>query len=299
MTGTVFNIQRFSIHDGPGIRTTVFLKGCPLDCFWCHNPESKRPEPELLYSPAQCIGCGRCADVCPTGAQSCDEGLHRLDRALCTRCFRCVDACPSGALERAGRDMTVAEALAEVERDRPFYERSGGGMTVSGGEPLAQYAFTRALLEAARAAGLHTCVDTSGCAPVADLLGLVGLVDLFLWDVKDTDDERHRANTGVSGAPLRDALRAVDAAGGATLLRSALLIGVNAVPEHYERLAALYAELRNCLGVELLAYHELGVGKLERIGREATRRPELRPSDEAMESAREALRSRGVRVIEG
>ena len=154
MTGVIFNIQKFCINDGPGIRTTVFLKGCPLRCLWCHNPESNEAAPELLYSASKCIGCGKCAVACPLGLHTFSEAGHAFDRERCIACGKCSDVCYAGALELSGYTITVEDALREVMKDEPFYRNSGGGMTISGGEPLMQFEFTRALLAAAKEKGL-------------------------------------------------------------------------------------------------------------------------------------------------
>ena len=180
--GLVFDIQRFSIHDGSGIRTTVFLKGCPLRCVWCHNPESLEKEPEVSFVPAKCIGCGCCFKTCVQGGHVLRDGRHILVRAVCKRCGACAAKCPSQAIEVIGREMTVADVIAEVVRDKPFYETSGGGMTLSGGEPMAQFGFSLALLQAAKVEGLHTCVETSGYGSKKRFLELRHFVDLFLWD---------------------------------------------------------------------------------------------------------------------
>lgn len=298
--GVVFDIQRFCIHDGPGIRTTVFLKGCPLDCGWCHNPESKRFEPELFYTPSLCIGCGACGEVCPSGAQVVVDGLHVLRRPLCTTCLRCVSACPAGALESAGSTMTVEQVILEVEKDRVFYEHSGGGMTLSGGEPLAQFAFTRDLLGAAREHGLGTCVETCGHAASERVLDLVPLVDLFLWDLKDTDPERHRRNTAGDLSVVMRSLSAADAAGARTILRCVLIDGLNLDEPHLADIGQTAARLKHCEGVELLPYHALGTSKLERLGLPVPTRDAPQagvPSGEAMEAARQYLRERGVAVF--
>ena len=166
MTGTVFNIQRFCVNDGPGIRTTVFLKGCPLSCAWCHNPESKSPRPELFYDADQCVSCGRCVSLCPQKAHLMENGRHQLRRESCVRCMACAEThCP--ALAAAGETRRAEDVMAEVLRDRPFYQASGGGMTLSGGEPFFQEAFVLDLLRLAREAQVHTCVETCGFAPLS------------------------------------------------------------------------------------------------------------------------------------
>lgn len=265
--GIVFDIQRFCTHDGPGIRTVVFFKGCPLDCGWCHNPESKSFQPEILWSERLCTRCGKCVEACSSGAHVLDNGVHAFDRSRCRLSLACVEACPGGALEVAGRRVTVEQVLEEVEKDRVFYEESGGGLTLSGGEPMAQFAFARELLRAAKSAGLHTCVETSGFGETAQFVELAGLVDLFLWDLKDTDPLRYQANTGANLDVVLRNLHGVDACGGKTLLRCILIAGVNMTTEHLDGIASIYHGLRHCGGVELLPYHPLGGAKYERIGR--------------------------------
>lgn len=183
--GLVFDIQRFCTHDGPGIRTVVFLKGCALDCPWCHNPESKSSHPELFYTPSLCIACGKCVEVCPAQAHVIQDGMHGFDRRKCIVCLRCSEACPALALETAGKEMTPEQVMAVVERDRVFYDESGGGITISGGEPTVQFEFTKKLLQAARESKFHTCIETSGVGAGEKYLELLPLVDLFLWDIKE------------------------------------------------------------------------------------------------------------------
>ncbi len=264
--GRVFDIQRMSIYDGPGIRTTVFLKGCPLRCAWCHNPEGLVPETELAFTPALCAGCGACLRQCPNNAHTITDDKHAIDRGRCELCFACAAGCCSAALEQIGRDMTVADVMAEAMRDKPYYDESGGGITISGGEPLLQFAFTKALLESARAHGLHTCIETSGFGATNNITELAPITDLFLFDVKETDPERHRRFTGLRNDTAFEALRRLDAAGGAILLRCILIPEVNLRDDHLQAVAALARSLRNGQGIGITAYHPLGKGKLQRLG---------------------------------
>ena len=288
-TGTVFDIQRFCTHDGPGIRTTVFMKGCPLDCWWCHNPESKSRQRELFYTPHLCIACGYCASVCPAGAHSITDAGHAFDRDKCRLCLQCAEKCFAGSLEVAGREMTAVQVVAEVEKDRIFYEESGGGMTLSGGEPTAQFEFTREILEGARTMGIHTSVETCGFGVSARFVELVPLADLFLWDIKDTDESRHAENTGVPLAPILENLRLVDQVGGTTVLRCPLIPGVNLNDSHLDGLARIYGSLSNCLGIELLAYHALGDSKRARLGLPPSAFPNTEPDEDRLSAARSYL----------
>jgi glycyl-radical enzyme activating protein len=265
-SGTIFDIMKFAIHDGPGIRTTVFLKGCPLKCLWCHNPESQKREKEISFIPGKCIGCGWCFECCPQQAHVMQNGKHVLLRDRCVRCGVCAEKCYAKAIEVIGRDITVGEVLAEVLKDKPFYDNSGGGMTISGGEPMMQFEFTEALLRAAKEAGLHTCLDTSGFAPINNYLKLLDVVDIFLYDIKDTDPERHMKTTAVPLELILDNLKKLDAANGKTILRCPLVSGINADDDHLKKIAEIANTLTNVIAITLHPYHPLGKSKSERIG---------------------------------
>ena len=266
-TGIVFDIRRYAIHDGPGIRTTVFLKGCSLSCAWCHNPEGQSRGVEALIRENRCIRCGACVDACGHGAATWSEAGPVTDRSLCAACGDCAAVCYADARELVGREMTAEEVVAEVARDEPFYARSGGGMTLSGGEPLLQPAFAAALLARARERGVHTALDTCGYAPWETFDRVRGDVDLFLYDVKLLDDERHRRFTGVSNAPILANLRSLSARGHAIVLRVPVIPGVNDDPANLEALAALAGELPHLARVDLLPYHHIGADKYARLDR--------------------------------
>ncbi len=267
MTGNVFRIERFAVHDGPGIRTTVFLKGCPLRCWWCHSPESQSTLPELMYRPDRCIRCFKCVEECQLGAISRVGDVPVVDEDLCRWCGGCADVCDTGARTRAGRLMTTADVVRVIEQDTLFYDQSGGGVTFSGGEPLMQPDFVIELLEACRDKRIHTAVDTCGMADRDRLLRAAELADLFLFDVKMLDDERHRQFTGVSNVRILDNLRALVAARARVLVRFPLVPGVNDEPGHVERVGRFLAGL-GLSRVDVLPYHRAGSGKYPALGRE-------------------------------
>lgn len=265
--GIVFNIQKFCVNDGPGIRTTVFLKGCPLRCEWCHNPESHLQNPELMFNTAKCHSCGRCAAVCPEGAHTIENGVHLFDRSKCKLCGACVTTCPSDALEQVGAEMTVEEVLTEVLKDKVFYDSSQGGMTVSGGEPMIQFVFTYELMKAAKAAGLHTCMETCGLAPADKFREIAGVTDVFLFDWKLTDSDLHKKYTKIGNELITSNLKMLDAMGASTVLRCPIIPGVNDTEEHFTGIAAMANSLKHITKVEIEPYHSLGNHKHEKLGR--------------------------------
>lgn len=263
--GTIFNIQRFSTSDGPGIRTVVFLKGCPLDCAWCHNPESKTVLPGLFFKKESCIGCRACEAVCKNHLHCLTEEDHLFDREGCARCGVCAQACPTEALTVCGEQKEAEDIISTVLRDRMFYEESGGGMTLSGGEPLAQFDFSLELLKRAKEKGLHTAVETCGYS-TKDLSPLCGVVDLWLFDIKLLNEEKHRTYTGVSNELILKNLRLLDSLGAKTVLRCPVIPDVNFDEEHFALLAELASSLNHVTAIHLEPYHPLGISKAEQLG---------------------------------
>lgn len=264
-TGIVFNIQRYSINDGPGIRTCVFLKGCPLNCLWCHNPESKCREPELSFSPAKCIGCGKCQQVCPRNCHSFANGRHLIDRVRCKNCGKCTRVCV-GALELIGKEMQASEIITEVCKDQPFYETSGGGVTFTGGEPFAQPEFLLTLLQEAKRQGLHVCVETCGFVRREALKQAIPYIDLFLYDCKETNPEQHKKFTGVDNKLILDNLDFISNLGKRIVLRCPLVPGYNDRQEHLKAIAALANKYSGIIRIDVEPYHPLGKDKAESIG---------------------------------
>ncbi|MGA2555530.1 MAG: glycyl-radical enzyme activating protein, partial [Verrucomicrobiota bacterium] len=264
-SGLVFNVQKYSLHDGPGIRTTVFLKGCPLCCAWCHNPESRSASPELVLSENRCTACGECRRACPFGETAPGGGPMATDAAECTLCGQCAEACPTGARQIIGERRTIADIMEVVGQDRVFYEESGGGVTFSGGEPLSQPAFLKAMLAACRREGLRTAVDTCGFACTEVLLDIAGLSDLVLFDLKLMDDARHRQYTGVSNTPILANLRALARVHRNLWLRVPVIPGINDREEDMRAAAEFAAQLPGVQQVNLLAYHKFGLFKSRRL----------------------------------
>jgi len=267
-TSIVFNIQYYSIHDGPGIRTVVFLKGCPLSCLWCCNPESINGKPELGFRRSFCNECGECIEVCPQKALSLEEETNTLaiDRALCDNCGECVQACLHQALTIYGQKMTVAEVMHEVLNDAPFYHRSGGGVTISGGEPLKQPEFLLGILKGCRQAGLHTAIETSGYCSPRTLHRDLDEVDLFMFDLKGMDADYHLELIGRRNNLILENARLLAKAGATVQARMPLIPGVNDSVDNLSMLASFLRSI-GWLSVELMPYHQFGRSKYAALGR--------------------------------
>jgi pyruvate formate lyase activating enzyme len=296
--GMIFDIKRFAVHDGPGVRTTVFFKGCPLHCLWCHNPEGLSAEPDLLVRPSRCSRCYTCIPVCPKRAISKGpkDGAVVVDRARCDLCGMCAEACMYDALAMAGREVGVAEVVAEVERDRIFYEQSGGGATLSGGEPLAQPVFCRELLAGLRACGFRTALDTSGLAAWDTLRSCAEIADLVLYDLKLLDDRRHREVTGVSNALLLATLKRLSGMTKEIAVRIPLMAGVNDGAPDIRDTIGFLKSLASVKTVGLLRYHKGGQEKYKNLGQETRFRIFEPPSDARMAEIRQAFMDAGFRV---
>jgi pyruvate formate lyase activating enzyme len=295
-SGILFDIRRYSVHDGLGIRTTVFFKGCPLNCWWCHNPEGKSPQIEIFQRENRCIRCGACLDVCETGAIYQHNDSFEINRLLCTLCGACVEECYAEARELVGKRMTVAEVLEEIERDRPFYEQSGGGVTFSGGEPLFQPTFLAALLKACRSQGIHTALDTCGYASWETLNRIRQDVDLFLYDLKLIDEQRHRQFTGVSNQLILENLRRLSALGQAILVRFPLIPYINDDEINLRQMVEFLSSLPQKTPVDLLPYHASALHKYHGLGVEYRLRETPAPDQERLNVIKSFFESYGFTV---
>ncbi len=287
-TGCIFNIERFATRDGPGIRTTVFLKGCPLRCLWCSNPESISPFPQMMYFENLCQQCGRCAQACDYGATAVTpEGRIKLDRSLCTNCGKCVGVCPARAREMTGKLVTVEEVLDEVRQDSLFYQNSGGGVTASGGEPTQQPEFVRELFRQCQDHVIHTCLDTCGFTRPEILQSVLDVTDLVLYDVKHMDPDRHKELTGVDNSIILDNLRMMAAQSRPVVVRVPLIPGINDTRENLSALAALMKDI-GLRRIDILPYHAYGLSKYDRLGLEY-KLADLKPHEESEVEEKKAL----------
>lgn len=306
--GKVFDLQHFCLDDGPGIRTTVFLKGCPLRCIWCHNPESYGMEERLSFNRTQCVGCGECLWICPVQAHTLEDGIHQLNRNICTECGSCIDVCCYGALSRIGTNMTVKEILKEVLKDRMYYDMKkssakerlsviqGGGMTVSGGEPFFQPLFLEILLQEAKENNIHICVETSGYAAPEHIEKAMPYIDMFLFDIKGARHD-YKKLTGVDAEIIYKNLTMIWEAGKEIVIRIPLAAGVNDTERFFDELKELWIHYPGIKGFEIMPYHKMGAAKAENL---AIRQGLLHQRDTTEEQKKrwlEKLHKRGVPVV--
>ena len=264
--GVIFNIQRYSIHDGPGIRTTVFLKGCPLSCFWCQNPESQTKKPEIFLDKSKCILCGRCVAICPTGATSLLEESSAIDRSICIGCGKCAEVCPNETRRVIGKFMTVDEVVSEALRDTKFYENSGGGITLSGGDPLAQPNFALSIMQRCKNEGLHVTLDTCGYAPWTTMEKLLKYVDLVLFDIKVMDAAKHHEAIGKNNRViLMNAKRVAKLK--PMRVRIPVIAGFNDSLEEVRKIAHFTKNELGLVDIDLLPYNKMGEVKYEYLDR--------------------------------
>lgn len=265
--GIILDIQKFSIHDGPGIRTTVFLKGCPLNCLWCHNPESKKYKPQLSYDNSKCVMCGKCKTVCPVNVHKFDNNKHYTDYQQCILCGRCVETCPTGALSIYGREISVDKIIAEAEKDRKFFENTGGGITISGGEPLSQIEFSTELAKEAKKRGLHVAVETSGFTSRENIEKIADYTDLFLFDYKVSDAGLSEKLTGIKDLnKILEILDLIYTKKKDIIIRCPFIPEHNITEKHFTKIAELEKKYPDILGIEILPYHNFGKSKADNIG---------------------------------
>ncbi len=295
-SGMIFDIKRYAINDGPGIRTAVFMKGCPLSCWWCHNPEGQDAKPQLMYRVNRCKGARACIEACPLGAISWQDG-SLTDWSKCDQCGKCAEVCLAGAREVVGREVTVEQLMGEISRDIPFYDQSGGGVTFTGGEPTMQPEFLNEALQACKHAYIHTAVDTSGQVSWTNLEALLALTDLFLYDVKLMDSEKHKKYTSVSNRKILDNLQKLSEEKAKILVRVPLVPGINDDRENLERCGEFLAGLPQLEGVELMPYHAIGQAKYQSLGMEYKLEGITPPTDGQIRQAEELLAGYSLKVI--
>jgi pyruvate formate lyase activating enzyme len=298
-TGTIFDIKRYAIHDGPGIRTTVFLKGCPLQCWWCHNPEGLIDSAQRFYNADRCVGCGACVDQCPGRALTRSDTGIRCDPNLCRQCFTCSQVCPSEATRKIGRVVTVTELLEIVDQDRLFYDQSGGGVTFSGGEPLSQADFLLEALTACGRMGIHRVVDTSGYGDPEQLLAVAEQTDLFLFDLKLMDAEKHRKYTGLPNHKILENLRLIAASGADINVRIPVIPGINTDGDNLKKTAAFIAAQPGLQRIELLSYHSTARKKYRQLGMDFIPADICAPTENDINKLTATLEALGMQVSSG
>jgi pyruvate formate lyase activating enzyme len=293
--GFVFEIKRYAVDDGPGIRSTVFLKGCPLRCLWCHNPEGQILKPELMYRKNKCIGCQECSQVCPEGALTSSKKLISIDRRLCTLCGTCQGKCPNGAIEVVGKKLSVEAVLKEVIKDKVFFEESNGGVTFSGGEPLMQVGFLKKLLNGCGKEGVHTALETCGYASREDFDQIVEKVDLFLYDLKVMNNRVHKRYTGVSNRLILENLARLADSGCSIVVRFPVISGVNDDDENVSEMGD-FLRRNGVVDIQVLPYHRAGIEKYRSLGRRYRLNRVESPSGERLKSIMMSLHGLGLNV---
>jgi glycyl-radical enzyme activating protein len=297
MKGIVFDIQRNSLNDGPGIRTTVFLKGCSLNCLWCHNEESIDTKPLLRFYPDRCTSCMECVKVCKASAHLDVNGKHEVDFDKCIQNWDCIAVCLYDALAKTGRETDVPEVMETVLKDNAYYKNSGGGMTISGGEPMLQFEYTLELLKKAKENKIHTCLDTTGNAAWSNFLKLLPYTDIFLYDYKESDPERHKDYTGADNKLILDNLNKLDKAGAQIILRCPIIPGLNDRDDHFLAISKLSKSYKNIKEIHLLPYHTMGVGKAIQHGIKKGRNEFHVPSEEEKNQWKTTLDRYGTKEL--
>lgn len=298
MKGLIFDIKRYSIHDGPGLRTTVFFKGCPLRCLWCHNPESQKTTQEIMYYEDKCILCLTCKHICKFDAIEIKKNKISIDTKKCTLCGDCTDNCPTTALKMVGKFYDVDELVEEVLKDKSFFE-DGGGVTISGGEPFLQYEFLIELLKALKEENVHIALDTTGFTEEEKLIETTKYVDLYLYDIKHMDSGKHKAYTGVGNEKILKNLKSLDKHGGKIALRLPIIPSINDDEENIKRTIEFIKTLRNVVSVDLLPYHSMMVDKYKRLNMPFFVSHIKEPTNEEMEKLKETFEKEGFKVNVG
>ncbi|MBU5438478.1 glycyl-radical enzyme activating protein [Tissierella sp. MSJ-40] len=294
-SGTIINIQKYSIHDGPGIRTTVFLKGCPLKCWWCHNPESQSYKQEIMFFEERCIKCKACEGKCQQQAIRINDSFPIVNRKKCILCGECANFCPNNAREYVGKNITVKDLMKEIQKDEIFYEESGGGVTFSGGEPMVQIDFLNEVLKNCKDMDIHTAVDTSGYTNWKNFNKIIDKVDLFLYDLKLMNNEKHLKYIGVPNNSILENLKKLSDIGANIFIRMPIIAGINDDNEHIIESIKFLSSL-NIMQINLLPYHKMGMDKYKRLGLDYNLSGMEKPTDERMIEIANEFKSSGMKI---